>query len=163
MTTFGNDEFLEVLRRYDRGERIGEETLDASAAELGLASRVEVLRALELLRILRRTSERPGMPADLDARLLASLKGFLSEHPAAAVPMETLGAILMRSFKDANFRARLQQGPEVLEEMGIPMDPGQHALLVDLLRPSFAQAAGSDDELEERVAAIVLKFMSRRG
>ncbi len=53
--------------------------------------------------------------------------------------------------------------PEVLEEMGIPMDPEQHARLVDLLRPSFAQAAGSDDELEERVAAIVLQFMSRRG
>lgn len=163
MTTAGRDDFLEVLRRYDRGERIGEEALAASAAELGLESKVEVLRALELLRILRRTSARREMPAELDRRLVASLKGLLTDHPAAPMPMESLGTILMRSFKDPNFRARLQRGPEVLEDMGIPMEPEQHARLIDLLRPSFAQAAGTDDELEERVAAIVLKFMSPRG
>lgn len=62
---------------------------------------------------------------------------------------------------DESFRRRLLEGPSGGEsEPGSELDARARALLIDLLRPLPANRATGDD-LEERIAALYLKLMSK--
>lgn len=154
---------LALLRRHEQGLDLDPAQLEAESADLGLESGQDVIQLLEFLRILRESSPRPAtIPVEVDRRMVQLLHRLLTADEVP-VSKDLLASILLRSLREASFRRALTAGPEILqEEYGLRLQPEQWKHLVDLLRPSFTEPAPPDeDALEERIAAILLKFMSR--
>ncbi|MBI4618165.1 MAG: hypothetical protein HY720_31485 [Planctomycetes bacterium] len=156
-----DEALLGLLGRSESGNPPDAEELARVANELGLGSGPELGQLLELLRSLR---GRPGpgpMPADVDRRLVSVLGGFLAGRDALPISMRSLRDLLLRALSDSDFRARLLVGREALTELGVDLGEKEYEILVGLLRPNLASPLRSQEDLEQRLAAIVLNFLSR--